>query len=178
MAPRSKGDKRRESDSDLAGNGHDDDVASYEKELASMLNQRIKPGLNRGSIPLLARSIAKEIADREFPQDDVDDEWDDENGAEADDEAVAESDGDAADDDRAEPEASLDLETELHDIQEKLGDDWILYFSVKGGDAWLTAEKEDASQRVEAPTASVLVKAVKVLNAGGGRSRRAGRDAD
>jgi len=41
--------------------------ATYEKELAAYLQERIKPGLNRGSIPLLARSIAKEIAHREHP---------------------------------------------------------------------------------------------------------------
>jgi hypothetical protein len=64
------------------------------------------------------------------------------------------------------------LETDLHALQERLGEDWILYFSVQGGDAWLTAEKEDASQRVEAPSAAVLVKAVTLLNDGGGRSSK------
>ena len=38
---------------------HDDEVASYEQELASYLQERIRPGLNRGAIPLLTRSIAK-----------------------------------------------------------------------------------------------------------------------
>jgi hypothetical protein len=41
---------------------------------------------------------------------------------------------------------------------------------VHGGDAWLTAETQDATQRVEAPTAEVLVKAVELLKEGGGRS--------
>jgi hypothetical protein len=44
-----------------------------------------------------------------------------------------------------------------------------MYFSVQGDDTWLTAEKDDASQRVEAPSASVLTEAVKLLNEGGGR---------
>ena len=35
---------------------------------------------------------------------------------------------------------------------------------------WLTAEKDDGSQRVEAPDASVLVAAVGLLNDRGGRS--------
>ena len=45
----------------------------------------------------------------------------------------------------------------MHELQADLGKDWILRFSVQGDDAWLTAEKDDGSQRVEAPTASVLV---------------------
>jgi hypothetical protein len=39
-------------------------------------------------------------------------------------------------------------------------------------DTWLTAEKADASQRVEAPNASVLTQAVKVLDEAGGRRGR------
>jgi hypothetical protein len=62
------------------------------------------------------------------------------------------------------------LEAHLHELQAELGEDWILYFSVQGDNAWLTAEKEDATQRIEAPTASVLSKAVKLLNESGGRS--------
>ena len=57
----------------------------------------------------------------------------------------------------------------MHELQVELGEDWILRFSVQGDDAWLTAEKEDGSQRVEAPTASVLYEAVELLNEGGGR---------
>ena len=44
-----------------AQNGDEDDVARYEQELAGYLQERIKPRLNSGAIPLLARSIAKEI---------------------------------------------------------------------------------------------------------------------
>jgi hypothetical protein len=58
----------------------------------------------------------------------------------------------------------------MHDLQSELGEDWILRFSVQGDDAWLTAEKDDGSQRVEAPTAAVLAEAVGLLNERGGRS--------
>jgi hypothetical protein len=58
----------------------------------------------------------------------------------------------------------------MHELQAKLGEDWILRFSVQGDDGWLTAEKDDGSQRLEAPTAAVLVEAVELLNEGGGRS--------
>ena len=58
----------------------------------------------------------------------------------------------------------------MRELQAELGEDWILRFSVQGDDAWLTAEKDDGSQRVEAPNASVLSEAVGLLNEGGGRS--------
>ena len=207
-------------------NGHDEEVARFEHELAEYLQERIKPGLNRGAIPLLARSIAKDIAHREHPNgtaeeaevdeepageaeeeprsesegepqaesgdepdvesDDAPDaESEDEPEAESDDEPEAESDdetdaeaedepgGEAdedADDEQSESAGSSDFEADMHDLQEELGEDWILRFSVQGDDAWLTAEKDDGSQRVEAPTASVLSDAVAVLNKGGGRS--------
>ncbi len=60
---RSQRNEEQETDVDTAGNGRAEDGAGYEAELASYLEGRIKPGLNRGSIPLHARSIAKEIAD-------------------------------------------------------------------------------------------------------------------
>jgi hypothetical protein len=146
-------------DRDMAENGHEEDTAKYEQELAGYLQDRIKPGLNRGSIPLLARSIAKEIARHDFA-----------NGA-ADDEPSDEADDEVSD----EQDAGPDLETALHELQTELGEDWILYFSVQGDDTWLTAERDDASQRVEAPNASVLANAVKVLNEGGGRGSRRSR---
>jgi hypothetical protein len=169
---KSKRDQRQMANREGDENGHDEHAASYEHELAAYLQQRIKPGLNRGAIPLLARSIAKEIAHQEYPngraEDEAGDQFDagEELAAEPDDELDAETDDELS----AGDDASADLETELHELQAELGEDWILYFSVHGDDTWLTAEKDDASQRVEAPTASVLAKAVKVLNAGGGRS--------
>jgi hypothetical protein len=159
---RSKRDEEQKVDPGTGENGHEEEVASYEQELAGLLQERIKPGLNSGAIPLLARALAKEIAHREYPNGATED---DELSAEADDEDSAEAD----DEDSAESEAVPDLEADLHELQAELGEDWILYFAVQGDDTWLTAEKEDASQRVEAPTASVLSKAVKVLNKGGGR---------
>jgi len=41
--------------------GYERELADYEQELARYLQARIKPGLRRGAIPLLARSVAKEI---------------------------------------------------------------------------------------------------------------------
>jgi hypothetical protein len=126
------------------------EVASYEQELAGYLQERIKPGLNSGAIPLLARSIAKEIAHRARP-----------NGASP--------DAEAGDEAGKQGEASSDFEADMHDFQAELGEDWILRFSVQGDKAWLTAEKNDGSQRVESPTASVISEAVALLNDGGGR---------
>jgi hypothetical protein len=134
-------------------NGLDDQVAAYEQELADYLQERIRPGLNRGSIPLLARSIAKEIAHREHPSS----ESEEEPGAEGDDEQGA---------DREEEVAAF--EDEMHGLQANLGEDWIVRFSVQGEEAWLTAEKEDGSQHLEAPTADVLIEAVELLDEGAG----------
>jgi len=127
---RAKRAKDQQAEPANGGDGREEDVARYEQDLENYLQERIKPGLNRGAIPLLARSIASELADQEY-----------------------------------------DLETDLRSLQAELGDDWILYFSVQGEDTWLTAEKEDATQRVEAPTASALSEVVKLLNEKGGRTR-------
>ena len=123
----------------------EEEGASYEKELAGYLQERIKPGLNSGTIPLLARSIAKEIAHRDRP-----------NGA---------SNGK-----EAESGEASDFEADMHELQAELGEDWILRFSVQNEEAWLTAEKADGSQRIEAQTADVISQAVELLNEGGGRS--------
>jgi len=193
--PRSKRDKQNESRSNEGRNGHDDQLESYEKELAGYLRERIKPGLNSGAIPLLARSIAKDIAHREAPPGmfeesdtedqpgaDADAEADDETTGEAEDEDRAEADADedeaGSDDDREDQdqgededdEAQAAFEADMHDLQAEFGEDWILRFSVQGDDAWLTAEKDDGSQRIEAPTAAVLAEAVDLLKERGGRS--------
>ena len=52
----------------------------------------------------------------------------------------------------------------MRELQGELGDDWILRFSVQGDESWLTAEKDDGSQRVQASTASVLAEVVELLN--------------
>jgi len=148
----SRSKNEEEADSGASRNGNQDDVASYEQELAGYLQERIKPGLNSGAIPLLARSIAKEIARREHPSP---------PGAEAPSgaEAGAESSGDS--------EAAPDFEADMRELQADLGEDWILRFSVQGDAGWLTAEKADGSQHVEAQTAAVLIEAVELLNEGG-----------
>ena len=143
---RGSSDEQPDVERDSAGNGGDE-VAVDEQELASYLEERIKPGLNRGAIPLLARSIAREIAHDNYHSDEDEDEDGDDDGEEA-----------------------ADLEADLHTLQQRLGDDWTLLYAVHGGDAWLTAETQDATQRVEAPSAEVLVKAVELLKQGGGRS--------
>jgi len=157
-------DEEQDTDRDPAENGREEDVAKYEQDLAGYLQDRIKPGLNRGSIPLLARSIAKEIAR---------DEYADRGGA---DREPSDEDDELTDDADGGRDTDLDLETALQELQAELGSDWILYFSVQGENTWLTAEKDDASQRVEAPSASVLTEAVKILNEGGGRSASTRRE--
>ena len=144
----------QEPDTGNGNNGKQEDVATYEQELAGYLQERIKPGLNSGAIPLLARSIAKEIAHRERPQSESEG-------------AKAEGSGDNGQ--PAEGEAP-DFEADMRELQAELGEDWILSFSVHGGEGWLTAEKGDKSQHVEAQTADVLSKAVELLNESGGRS--------
>jgi hypothetical protein len=148
---------KRATDADKGQNGVDKEVAKYEKELAAYLQQRIKPGLNSGAIPLLARSIAKDIAHREHP-----------NGGSA--EGGAQPSAEADDQPTAESEPAPDFEADMHDLQAELGEDWILRFSVQGDAGWLTAEKADGSQRVEAPTAAVIAEAVGLINEGGGRT--------
>ena len=86
-AARKQSPSKRDKQEATGTNGHDDEVASYEKELAGYLQERIRPGLYRGSIPLLARSIAKEIAHRERPNDASED-AEAEQSAEAEDRAV------------------------------------------------------------------------------------------
>jgi hypothetical protein len=151
----------------MVPNGNDEEVATYEQRLAAYLQERIKPGLNSGAIPLLVRSIAKEIAQWEHPNGASEGiEVEDGRSAEADDEHSAEAD----DEHSAEGEKPPDFEADMHTFQAELGEDWIVSFSVHGDDGWLTAEKDDGSQRLEAQTASVLREAVELLNEGGGRS--------
>ena len=194
---RSKRDDKKQADRGTSQNGNGNEAATYEQELAHYLQERIKPGLNRGSIALLARSIAKEIA-HQRPDEDADlaDEpsngEDDDARDEADsdvsdgedddvrDEADDEFDDDEEDDDVQAEAADVfsneedgndgSLEDEMRDLQANLGDDWILRVSIQGEHAWLTAEKDDGSQRVEAPAAHVLAEVVYLLKERGGRA--------
>jgi hypothetical protein len=126
-------------------NGYEQQLAEYENQLARYLQERIKPNLSRSAIPLVARSIAKEIANREPPE-------------------PPEGDGSQAG-------RAVDFEAEMHELQGELGGDWVLRFSVQDGDAWLTAEKRDGSQHVEAPDAMGLIPIVDAIEEGGGRQR-------
>lgn len=185
--------KQQAADSAASGNGSEDRYARYEQELADYLQERIKPGLEDDAVPDLARSIAKDLARKRRPDGpsedieeddeprgeanddpdvDADDEYDDDPEAEADDEYdeddEAEPDDDEADDEDDEERTAGEeevsgFEEEMHQLQADLGDDWIVRFSVQGDNAWLTAEKEDGSQHVEAPTADVLREAVDLL---------------
>ena len=148
--PGSDGEDDQSAAGDPDRGDYEEELARYETELAEYLQQRIKPGLNSSAIPLMARSIAKEITRQEPPAGGPED-------ADAEDEAG---------------EAPVDFEAEMHEFQAELGDDWILRFSVQGDDEWLTAEKEDGSQRLVAPNAQLLVEAVQLLDdhGGGGRS--------
>jgi hypothetical protein len=127
-------------------NGYEAELANYEKELARYLQERIKPGLSRSTIPLVARSIAREITRKEPPEPPVG-------------ENAHEAGGDEA----------PDFEADMYELQAELGEEWVLRFSVQGERGWLTAEKEDASQRVEAPNASGLIRIVEAINEEGGR---------
>jgi hypothetical protein len=135
-----------EAQRDDSRNGYEEELAAYEQELARYLQERIKPGLSRSTIPLVARSIARDIARKEPPEP-------------PEGENVPEGGDDGA----------PDFEADMRDLQAELGEDWILRFSVQGERAWLTAEKEDASQRVDAPNASGLIRIVEAINEGGGR---------
>ena len=194
---RRKRDKQSQADASPDRNGREDGGSNYEQALADYLQERIRPGLNPGAIPMLARSIAKDIANggserkladylqkrikpglnrgaipllaRSIAKDLLtgstnggpDHQAEAKQAKPKDEPRGAQRGGD---------ESPMDFEEEMHDLQDELGEDWILSFSVSNGDAWLTAEKTDGTQHVEAPTASVLVKAAKLLNKRGGRS--------
>ena len=57
----------------------------------------------------------------------------------------------------------------MYELQADLGADWVLHFSVQGDDGWLTAEKQDGTQRVEAPDAQRLVTIIDAIDECGGR---------
>jgi hypothetical protein len=139
--------KEKSSVQDADTDGYEQALAQYQRELADYLQERIKPGLNAGAIPPLARSIARDIAAREPPE--------------------ARDDGEATTDRGAPTEGEApapDFEADMHDLQAEFGPDWIVRFSVHGNDGWLTAEKQDASQHVEAPDAEGLVRMVQAVN--------------
>jgi hypothetical protein len=172
-----RGRSRREDDERQAGrgasqNGDGEAAATDDQQLAHHLQERIKPGLSAGALRLLARAVTNRAAHRR-PGEDSDaageasgQEVDDVH-EEVDDDADGEADEDFSDE---EDEAKRSLQDEMRGLQANLGDDWILRVCVQGDYAWLTAEKDDGSQRVEAPDADLLAEAVALLNESGDRS--------
>ena len=164
-------------------NGTEQELAAYEKDLAEYLQERIKPGLSRSAIPLLARSIAKGIARSDGPAASdgkeshagADAQADEDQPLEADEQSDTEGDDEQPDleaDEQSDTEGNEeqpDFEANMYELQADLGDEWILHFTVKGEKGWLTAEREDGSQRVEAPDAQSLVTIVDAIDECGGR---------
>ena len=83
---------------------------------------------------------------------------------------AGEASGADEDFDDEEAQDGRSLEDEMRDLQANLGDDWILRVSIQGEYAWLTAEKDDGSQHVEAPAANLLAEVVALLKESGDRS--------
>jgi hypothetical protein len=137
----------KQSSSAQATDDYEQALSEYEAELAHYLEERIKPGLNAGAIRMLARSIARDIAAQEPP--------------EAPDNGYSMTDRDAPSEGEA---PAPDLVADMRDLQAELGADWILRLSVHGHDRWLTAEKKDGSQHVEAPGPEALVSMVDAVN--------------
>jgi hypothetical protein len=184
-------------------NGSEQALADYEKDLAEYLQERIKPGLSSSAIPLLARSIAKDITRREpaeaaddedpqaqeeesredaeadqkpdaagdeEPEAEADQEPDDEGDEQPDAEADGEPDSGADEEPDSEGDGEQpDFEANMHELQDDLGEEWVLHFSVLGDDGWLTAERRDGTQRVEAPDAQRLVTIIDTIDECGGR---------
>ena len=138
--------KQKSSAQAADANGYEQALADYQKELEHYLKERIKPGLNAGAIALLTRSIARRQGPRAAPARLC-------HGLSSDHGAPTNGDGSAP-----------DFVADMHDLQAELGPDWILRFSVHGQNGWLTAEKQDASQHIEAPDAEGLVKMVNAVN--------------
>jgi hypothetical protein len=187
---RSRRDDQTEDGRRRSQNGDGEAAATYEQQLVHFLQERIKPGLSRGAIRLLTRSVAKRVAhprpgedpdaagepsgqedddvrDEVYDDDVVRGEADDDLDDEEDDDVRGEADDDFSDEDDG---SERSLEDEMRDLQSHLGDDWIVRVCVQGDYAWLTAEKDDGSQYVEAPAADVLAEVVELLNVSGGRS--------
>jgi hypothetical protein len=178
-----RGRSRREDDERQAGrgasqNGDGEAAATDDQRLAHYLQERIKPGLSPGALRLLARAVTKGAARRrrgddsdaageEVDDDDARGEADDDFDEQDDDDARGEANDDFSDE---EDEEERSLEDEMRGLQANLGDDWILRVCVQGDYAWLTAEKDDGSQRVEAPAADLLAEVVALLNESGDRS--------
>ena len=152
-ARRQSRSKRKKTDPDTGQDDRQQEDTGYEEELEGEDEEQL------------------EAEDEEQLEAEDEEELEAEDEEELEGEDEEELDAEADDDyDDAEEEEGPGLEAELHDLQAELGEDWILRFSVQGDDSWLTAEKDDGSQRVEAPTTAVIADAVELLNQSGGRS--------
>jgi hypothetical protein len=111
---------------------------------------------------------ADEELEDEVDEEPEDEEPEDEEPEDEEPEAEEDEEPEAEEDEEPEDEGEVSaFEDEMHELQADLGDDWILSFTVQGDEAWLTAEKSDGSQHLEAPTADVLREAVELLEGGG-----------
>jgi hypothetical protein len=121
--------------------GYEKVLADYEKELARYLQARIKPGLSRSAIPRW-----RGPSPRRSPR------------------STRLSRSAAVTFRRPEVARLRTSRQTCTSSRPRLGDEWILRFSVHGEDGWLTAEKQDLSQRVEAATAEQLVRIVEAMH--------------
>ena len=171
-ARRQSRSKRKKTDPDTGQDDRQQEDTSYEEELEGEDEQQLEAEDEE--------QLEAEDEEELEAEDEEELEAEGQEELEGEDEEELEAEADDDYDDAEEEEEEPGLEAELHDLQAELGDDWILRFSVQGDDSWLTAEKDDGSQRVEAPTTAVIADAVELLNQSGGRSalRRVRDDID
>jgi len=174
---RSGRENQHEADRDQDTTGHEEEVERYE-EVDDEPRDEAEDEFDDEEDGEPQDEAEDEFDDE--PEDEAEDAEDDEDDVEEDDEPEDEAEDEFDDEDAEEPEdeddepdaqgkAPPDFEADMYDLQEELGEDWIVRFSVQGDKGWLTAEKEDGSQHVEATTASALIQAVELINKDGGR---------
>ena len=151
--------RRDDDDERVAGrgasqNGDGEAAATDDQQPARDLQERNEPGLSRGALRLVARALTKGAPHRRLAEDS---------------DGAGEASG-ADEDFHEEDQDGRSLEDEMRDLQANLGDDWILRVCVQGDYAWLSAEKDDGSQHVEAPAANLLAEVVALLKESGDRS--------
>ena len=168
-ARRQSRSKRKKTDPDTGQDDRQQEDTSYEEELEGEDEEQLEAEDEEQLEAEDEEELEAEDEEELEGEDEEELEAEDEEELEGEDEEELEAEADDDYDD-AEEEEEPGLEAELHDLQAELGDDWILRFSVQGDDSWLTAEKDDGSQRVEAPTTAVIADAVELLNQSGGRS--------
>ena len=177
-ARRQSRSKRKKTDPDTGQDDRQQEDTSYEEELEGEDEEQLEAedeeqleGEDEEQLEAEDEEELEAEDEEELEGEDEEElEAEDEEELEGEDEEELEAEADDDYDDAEEEEEGPGLEAELHDLQAELGEDWILRFSVQGDDSWLTAEKDDGSQRVEAPTTAVIADADELLNQSGGRS--------